>query len=198
MTTVSDCDSRCLCARSSRVKCSAAICGAVRGTGSSIDSIVDCASRSPAIRLEIERLGFGLFASSTAPPKDERAPCLPGFGDEDARFMLVELDARRKESGRGAATGDDAGCEVRREASGVLRAGVAGAEDIGLLVLDVCLDLLEMSLRSSFIRRLEGDCDEPMSCAIGGSMATRRLEQMCGNIGACDRFGTCTVCTPQC
>lgn len=62
--------------------------------GSSIDSIVECASRRPAIRFEIDRLGVGLLSSSAVPPKDACDPLLRMLGEDGRLLVLAELEVR--------------------------------------------------------------------------------------------------------
>jgi hypothetical protein len=99
MTIVSATQSGDECARSSLAKWSIAMPGAVRGTGSSIASILLCASRSPVIRFDMDRLGVGRLSFSSdgcCPLRDVREPFFLSPGDDGGRlFRLIALDARR-------------------------------------------------------------------------------------------------------
>ena len=58
-----------------------------------MDCMVDCASRKPEIRLEIDRFGVNfLSVSSDAPPSELRDSLRMVFGDDGALLRLFELD----------------------------------------------------------------------------------------------------------
>lgn len=152
--------------------------------GSSIDSIVACASLKPKIKLEIDRFGVGLLSWSSGPPSDVLDPFFIKRGDDGGLLTLAELDGRRGKYGafevRGESLviGDVAGCDVRRE-RGVFRPGVGGAEDMGLYVseaavaTDMCLGASLKSFVSSLMA--SGGLDSDAACACWS-----------GSVGACD------------
>ena len=119
------------------MNCSMASWGAVSGTGSSIDSILLCASRRPDMRFDIERFGVGrLSSSSVCAPSDVRELFRMRFGEVVGRSLrLVALEVRLIVGlafGGGWIEGDTAEWDGRLGVI-VFSLGVGGAEEIGVL-----------------------------------------------------------------
>lgn len=90
--------------------------------------------------MEIDRFGVGLFSScfSASAPNELLELFFIRLGDaEDRWFKLVALEARRRVCccgfGECGCKGEVAACEGRR-VEGECRFGVAGAEDMGVLI----------------------------------------------------------------
>lgn len=114
-----------------------AISGAVSGFGSSIDSILLCASRSPDMRFDIDRFGVGLRSfSSACAPSELLELFFAKLGEEEVLSLrLIALDALLTVLdgfGECCVKGEVAGCEGRRTVE-VCKFGVAGVEDKGVL-----------------------------------------------------------------
>lgn len=103
--------------------------------GSSISSMLVCASLRPEIRLEIDRFGVGLLVgseSSWPTPSDDLELLFLTTGDEGARLMLAELDGRRIGAfcRRGEGGFENAAdCDTRRDA-GLDMLGFVGCGDL--------------------------------------------------------------------
>lgn len=109
--------------------------------------MVECDSRRPEMRFEIDRFGVGLFSLSSArPPIEDLDSFLASFGELSGLSMLAEPEARRIGIGgsRGELLlipGDIAVCDVRLAEEG-RDPGVRGADDIVpavSLATEICL-----------------------------------------------------------
>lgn len=135
MTTASESGPDSVCALRALVKWPTAISAAVSGVGSSIGSILLCASRKPVIKLEIDLLGVSLSSSSSRPPS-ELLELLFNRAGEDVGLSLdpVVFEVRR-EGGFGDARGrgDRARCDCS-SAILLFKFSVGDAEEIGELI----------------------------------------------------------------